>query len=64
MQLAQVCLNGRIGAGKKVQIDWNATASRYDCKQFVRATFADGDVSSPAMFDFCSDLDTPILSNN
>jgi len=54
-------LNGGIRAGKKVRIDWAASTNDDDCKQFVRATFADGSVSSPTLFDFCSDLDTPIV---
>jgi len=57
----QFDLNGGIRAGKKVRIDWAASTNDDDCKQFVRATFADGSVSSPTLFDFCSDLDTPIV---
>ena len=54
-------LNGGIRAGKKVRIDWAASTNNDDCKQFLRATFADGSISSPAIFDFCNNLDTPIV---
>jgi hypothetical protein len=57
-------LNGAISVGKKVRIDWAASTNSDDCKQFVRATFADGSVSSSTMFDFCRDLDTPIVFND
>jgi hypothetical protein len=54
-------LNGGIRGGRRVRIDWSASTNNEDCKQFLRATFADGSVSRPAMFDFCNNLDTPIL---
>jgi hypothetical protein len=54
-------LNGGIRAGKKVRMDWAASRNDDDCKQFARATFADGSISSPTLFDFCRDLDTLIV---
>ena len=54
-------LDGGIAAGQKVRIDWDASTNNQDCKQSIRATFADGSSSAPTKFDFCADLDTPIV---
>ena len=54
-------LSGGIAAGEKVRIDWASSTNNEDCKQSIRATFADGSVSAPTVFDFCADLDTPIV---
>ena len=54
-------LNGGIRAGKKARIHWAASENDGDCKQFIRATFADGNMSSPAQYDFCNNLDAPIV---
>ena len=50
-----------IAAGEKVRLDWASSTNDQDCKQSLRATFADGSVSDPTVFDFCSDLETPIV---
>ena len=50
-----------IAVGEKVRLDWYASTNDQDCKQSLRATFADGSVSDPTVFDFCADLDTPIV---
>lgn len=50
-----------IAAGEKVRLDWASSTNDQDCKQSLRATFADGSVSAPTVFDFCADLDTPIV---
>jgi hypothetical protein len=52
-------LDGGIAAGRKVRIDWAKSTDNQDCKQSLRASFADGSSSEPAMFDFCEALDTP-----
>jgi len=54
-------LGGGIAPGKKVRIEWAASTNDQDCKQSLRATFADGSVTDPTSFDFCNDLDTPIV---
>jgi hypothetical protein len=54
-------LDGGIASGDKVRLDWYASTNNEDCKQSLRATFADGSVSDPTTFDFCADLDTPIV---
>ena len=54
-------LSGGIAPGRKVRLDWYSSTNDQDCKQSIRATFADGSVSDPTMIDFCSDLDTPIV---
>lgn len=54
-------LGGGIGAGKTVRLEWAASTNDQDCKQSLRATFADGSVTDPTLFDFCNDLDTPIV---
>jgi hypothetical protein len=54
-------LGGGIAAGEKVRLDWSASTNDQDCKQSLRASFADGSVSDPTVFDFCADLDTPIV---
>jgi hypothetical protein len=57
-------LNGGIRPGRQARVDWAASENNGDCKQFIRATFANGSTSSPAMFDFCNNLDTPIVFGN
>ena len=57
----QFDLDGGIAAGQKVRIDWAKSTDNEDCKQSIRATFADGTTSEPAVFDFCDDLNTPIV---
>ena len=54
-------LGDGIAVGEKVRLDWYASTNNEDCKQSIRATFADGSVSAPTVFDFCADLDTPIV---
>ena len=58
---AEFDLDGGIAAGRKVCIDWAQSTDNQDCKQSIRASFADGSSSEPAMFDFCEALDTPIV---
>lgn len=54
-------LAGGIAPGRTTRIDWAASTSHEDCHQSLRATFADGSTSAPTTFDFCSDLNTPIV---
>jgi hypothetical protein len=57
----QFDLDGGIAAGQKVRIDWARSTDNEDCKQSIRAGFADGTSSEPTTFDFCDDLNTPIV---
>ncbi len=50
-----------IAPGKKARLEWDSSTNDQDCKQSLRATFADGSVSAPTLFDFCTDLATPIV---
>jgi len=50
-----------IAPGRKVRLEWDKSTDNQDCQQTMRAFFADGTSSDPAVFDFCSDLDTPIV---
>lgn len=46
-----------IGAGIKpgqtVELVWDKSTNNESCKQHVKAVYADGSESEPAMFDFC-----------
>lgn len=54
-------LGGGIASGEQARINWDASTNNEDCKQSIRATFADGSSSDPTSIDFCSDLNTPIV---
>jgi hypothetical protein len=44
-----------IGAGKTVTLVWDKSTDNEECKQWVKAVYADGEESEPAKFDFCED---------
>jgi hypothetical protein len=47
-----------IKPGQTVTLVWAKSTNNEDCKQHVKAVYADGSESEPAMFDFCdSDVD-------
>lgn len=50
-----------IAPGDKVRLEWDQSTDSQDCKQSLRAFFADGTSSDPKVFDFCDDLNTPIV---
>ncbi len=54
-------LDGGIRSGETVKLFWDQSTNSDDCQQFIRATFSDGSTSEPVMFDFCKDLDDPIV---
>ena len=54
-------LGGGIAPGKTKQIIWAESTNNQDCNQYLRATFSDGARSPAGKFDFCKDLDTPIV---
>ncbi|MEY4359500.1 MAG: hypothetical protein RLZZ631_986 [Cyanobacteriota bacterium] len=54
-------LDGGIRSGETSKLIWDASTNTQDCKQYIRASFADGSTSEPVLFDFCKDLDDPIV---
>jgi hypothetical protein len=42
-----------IAPGKTVTLVWDSSAYGEDCEQYVKAAYADGSESEPAVFDFC-----------
>jgi hypothetical protein len=54
-------LGAGIGSGKKVKLVWNSSTNDQDCKQYVKAVFADGSEFKTTKIDFCEDLDEPIV---
>ena len=49
-----------IAPGQKVKLIWDPSTDDENCKQWIRAKFADGSTSDPSKFDFCDDFDDPI----
>lgn len=54
-------LSGGIRPGERTKIVWAESTNNQGCEQYLRATFADGSKSSPKVFDFCKDLNEPII---
>ncbi|MEA2164026.1 MAG: hypothetical protein QOK37_2153 [Thermoanaerobaculia bacterium] len=42
-----------IKSGQTVELVWDKSTNNEACKQHVKAVYADGAESEPAMFDFC-----------
>jgi len=42
-----------IKPGQTVTLVWDKSTNNEDCKQHVKAVYAGGEESEPAMFDFC-----------
>ncbi|MDD1610709.1 MAG: hypothetical protein LUO95_08960 [Methylococcaceae bacterium] len=42
-----------IAAGESVTLVWDSSTNNEDCKQYVKAVFADGEEGEPAIFNFC-----------
>jgi len=57
----QFDIGSGIAPGQKVRLDWDKSTDNQDCRQTLRAFFADGSSSEPSVFDFCDDLNTPIV---
>lgn len=49
-----------IAPGENTKLVWSSSTNNESCSQLIKATFADGTESTPARFNFCKDLDTPI----
>jgi hypothetical protein len=50
-----------IGSGEQTKIVWDPSTDNERCSQWIRALFSDNTASAPTQFDFCDDLDTPIV---
>ena len=44
-----------IPAGKTVTLSWDKSTNNEECKQWVKAVYADGEEAEPAKFDFCEE---------
>ena len=42
-----------IKPGQTVELVWDSSTNGEDCEQYVKAVYADGAESEPAVFDFC-----------
>lgn len=42
-----------IAPGVTVTLTWDESTNQEDCKQYFKASFADGDESEPVIFNFC-----------
>ena len=52
-----------IKPGQTVTLVWDKSTNNEECKQHVKAVYADGSESEPAMFDFC-DSDVALEFND
>lgn len=50
-----------IASGENAKLIWSSSTNNQSCNQFIKATFADGSESKPVKFNFCKDLDEPII---
>ena len=50
-----------IASGESAKMVWDKSTDNELCKQWLKAQFADGSESKPAMIDFCEKLDVPIV---
>ncbi|MBI4666454.1 MAG: hypothetical protein HY751_08605 [Nitrospinae bacterium] len=54
-------LGSGVSAGKTVKLIWDSSTEDESCEQYLKATFSDGSDSKSDKFDFCEDLDDPIV---
>jgi hypothetical protein len=54
-------LDEGIVADTTSKLVWDESTNDEDCEQWIRAQFADGSMSEAAKYDFCNDLDDPII---
>jgi hypothetical protein len=50
-----------IRAGVTTKMIWSSSTNNESCKQYLKAKFADGSISKSRKFNFCKDLDDPIV---
>jgi len=48
-------IGGGIKPGQTANLEWDQSTNSESCKQWVKASYADGSESEPAKFDFCED---------
>jgi len=54
-------LGGGVPAGKSVKLIWDSSTNDESCEQYLKAVFSDGSESKSNKFDFCENLDDPIV---
>jgi hypothetical protein len=50
-----------IAAGTTDKLIWDKSTNNEACEQWIKAVYADGSKSEPAKFDFCQDMNDPIV---
>ena len=50
-----------IASGENTKMIWDSSTNNQLCRQWIKAEFADGSESAPAIIDFCQNLDDPIV---
>jgi len=50
-----------IAPGAQEKMVWDSSTNTQSCTQWIKAEFSDGQESEPARFNFCKDLDDPII---
>jgi hypothetical protein len=53
--------DSNIEPGQKLKLIWYKSTDNQSCNQWIKAVFDDGSESRPAKFNFCQDLDNPIV---
>lgn len=57
----QFDIGAGIAPGENTKMIWDSSTNNQQCKQWIKAQFADGSESTPATIDFCKNLDDPIV---
>ncbi|UBF28281.1 hypothetical protein K9N68_10590 [Kovacikia minuta CCNUW1] len=50
-----------VAPGATEKMVWAQSTNSESCTQWIKAEFSDGEESEPAQFNFCKDLDEPIV---
>lgn len=50
-----------IAVGETTKLTWDQSTNNESCTQWIKAVFSDKTQSPPQRFNFCQDLDTPIV---
>ncbi|BBC26414.1 hypothetical protein [Pseudanabaena sp. ABRG5-3] len=50
-----------IAPGENTKMIWDSSTNNQQCRQWIKAKFADGSESTPSIIDFCQNLDDPIV---
>lgn len=57
----QFDIGSGIASGENTKMIWDSSTDNQLCRQWIKAQFADGSESAPAIIDFCQNLDDPIV---